>query len=163
MTELEGLYDVEHKEFPPGERGDHFRSLQIYQCKICHSKTNRWFYGGAPGWGLRHTCPAQPEFPEEHRILESSLGKLSALEKEISRFRIQADRDESLKEDVNLVLPLLYAQTNILRSHISELRKRLSQMCDINGIDPNPSQIIEFYPSTKAFKTHSDFHKFGGY
>lgn len=50
------LFDLRKEDYPK-ERGSVFRTLQIYECGICGSTTNKVCMGGWPGLGVRSICP----------------------------------------------------------------------------------------------------------
>ena len=56
MTEEIRLYDIREKDYP-NQRGDSFRSLQVFECAVCEALTNLVIMGGAPGLGIRMLCP----------------------------------------------------------------------------------------------------------
>ena len=98
------LYDL-RKDDHPDQRGDRFRSLQVFECGICGAVTNSMLMGGYPGYGLRYYCPNGQE--EWHKNLKEKI-KLSRqphpkfynheLEKEIQEFRNKHAKD--VKNDI---------------------------------------------------------------
>lgn len=50
------LYDVEKRDYP-SNKDDYFRSKQVYECPVCHAKTNLVVMGGYPSFGRRTICP----------------------------------------------------------------------------------------------------------
>lgn len=56
MAEKTQLYDIREHNYP-NQRGDHFRSLQVFECDICGAITNVVMLGGWPSLGLRTACP----------------------------------------------------------------------------------------------------------
>lgn len=60
MTEEIRLYDIREHNYP-NRRGDHFRSLQVFECGVCGAITNEVIMGGAPGLGVRVLCPHSSE------------------------------------------------------------------------------------------------------
>ena len=102
MSESVKLYDLETEKYPH-ERGDCFRSRQVFECPICGGLTNRVVMGGYPGWGLRAVCPNSSEC--WHHELEDKIRWLSnphpqgyrdALEAEIIELRT---RDQPLAKN----------------------------------------------------------------
>ena len=64
------LYDMDSdvQEWRVGnfQRGDSWRSDEIYRCKLCHTKTNNWQMGGWPGMGPRLICPGSGYKEHKH-------------------------------------------------------------------------------------------------
>ncbi len=54
------LYDLRERTYPH-QRGDIFRSLQVFECWVCGACTNRIVMGGYPGYGVRAVCPHAAE------------------------------------------------------------------------------------------------------
>lgn len=50
------LYDISQRNYP-NQRGDSFRSLQVFECRVCAAVTNHVVMGGWPGYGMRIICP----------------------------------------------------------------------------------------------------------
>jgi len=70
MIERIKLYDMRLRNYPC-ERGDTFRSLQVFKCPICGSISNKVIMGGSPGYGIRTCCPNGAEC--WHHVLEYKL------------------------------------------------------------------------------------------
>ncbi len=68
------LYDLREHKYP-SQRGDTFRSLQIFECETCGAVTNSMLMGGYPGYGLRYYCPNSQE--NWHKELQEMI-KLSS-------------------------------------------------------------------------------------
>ena len=45
MSETVKLYDLRERNYPD-KRGDVFRSLQVFECRVCGALTNRVVMGG---------------------------------------------------------------------------------------------------------------------
>lgn len=61
MPETVRLYDVTTRDYP-NQRGDIFRSLQIFKCWVCGVLSNRVIVGWhSPGYGVRVVCPNSSE------------------------------------------------------------------------------------------------------
>ncbi len=54
------LYDISQCNYP-NQRGDSFRSLQVFECIVCTAMTNCVVMGGWPGYGMRIICPNSGE------------------------------------------------------------------------------------------------------
>ncbi len=96
------LYDLDKRDYP-NNRGDYFRSRQVYKCWVCGAISNCIVMGGYPGYGVRIVCPSSD--CRWHSNLEDKLRWLQnphpaeykqALEREIEEFRKQhADKVEN--------------------------------------------------------------------
>lgn len=53
----ETLYDIKYDGIFPHYRGARFRTVQVYECRICGARFNIAGMGGYPGYGLRVYCP----------------------------------------------------------------------------------------------------------
>lgn len=71
MTDNVQLFDLRERKYP-NQRGDSFRSLQVFTCHICNAKTNKVVMGGYPGYGVRAVCPNSAE--TWHHELEDKKG-----------------------------------------------------------------------------------------
>lgn len=60
MTDELKIYDLRVRTYP-NQRGDAFRSLQVFECWVCRALTNRVVMGGYPGYGVRTICPHSSE------------------------------------------------------------------------------------------------------
>ncbi|MDE1970706.1 MAG: hypothetical protein KGI50_04000 [Patescibacteria group bacterium] len=118
------LYDLRRKTYP-NQRGDSFRSLQVFLCPICAALTNKVVMGGYPGYGVRAVCPNSVE--DWHHNLEDRVGLLhkfphpksykEELQKEIDEMR---EAYKSLiKNDIvgNPDMNLMSAVTNTRSFH----------------------------------------------
>ena len=54
------LYDLRKRDYP-NKRGNHFRSLQVFECWVCGALSNEVVMGGWPGYGIRCICPSATE------------------------------------------------------------------------------------------------------
>ena len=68
------LYDIPLRNYP-SQRGDTFRSLQVFKCWVCNALTNKVVMGGYPGYGVRAICPNSSEC--WHHELEDKLMRLN--------------------------------------------------------------------------------------
>lgn len=98
------LYDLRKSNYPD-QRGDVFRSLQVFECWVCGARTNRIVMGGYPGYGVRVICPNSCEC--WHHVLEHKLDWLgrphpqdykASLEREIASFRERYN--DRMKNDI---------------------------------------------------------------
>lgn len=112
MSETVKLYDLRERKYPHN-RGDVFRSLQVFECWVCGGLTNRVVMGGYPGYGVRAVCPQAWEC--WHHELEEKLewaakphpaSYLAELQREIEDFRkshaAEVKRDLEGEPDMNL-------------------------------------------------------------
>lgn len=53
----ETLYDIRYDGIFPHYRGARFRTIQIYECRVCGARFNIANLTGYPGYGLRILCP----------------------------------------------------------------------------------------------------------
>lgn len=104
MAEQVKLYDIRRRDYP-NQRGDSFRSLQVFECWVCGSVTNRVVMGGYPGYGVRAICPNSAE--RWHHELDDKIELLGKshpksykeeLEKEIKA--LQKARAKDIKKDI---------------------------------------------------------------
>jgi hypothetical protein len=100
MTDEIHLYDIRERSYP-NKRGDHFRSLQIFQCPICNAVTNRCIMGGWPGYGLRAVCPNAAE--EWHHSLEDKTSLQNPLHPKTYREELANEITSLLKECAPLI------------------------------------------------------------
>ena len=93
------IYDLEERNYP-NQRGDSFRSLQVFECWVCGALTNWVIMGGSPGYGVRTVC--QQSSLEWHHELEDKISLLQKphpksykqeLEKEISQLREKHEKE----------------------------------------------------------------------
>lgn len=98
------LYDLHERNYP-NQRGDSFRSLQVFECWVCNGVTNRVVMGGSPGYGVRAPCPngsecwhheIEEKIKWSHRPHPASIKR--ELEEEIAALR--ARYAEDVKNDV---------------------------------------------------------------
>ena len=68
------LYDIPLRNYP-SQRGDTFRSLQVFKCWVCNALTNKVVMGGYPGYGVRAICPNSSEYIK--RLHEKDVKKRS--------------------------------------------------------------------------------------
>ncbi len=67
------LYDLDRRDYP-SERGDVFRTLQVFRCSVCQALSNRVVMGGYPGYGVRTICPNAHAC--WHHLLEQRVSRL---------------------------------------------------------------------------------------
>ena len=135
------LYNMESDEWRGKfNRGDRWRSIDIYQCQICDVKTNLWIMGGYPGMGPRLVCIGT-EY-KEHEKLENKL-KNRIIEYEEAITKLSQNLDNPLINSLNI-------EKNLLENIIQDLRSKFSNanLDDLKGIDNN-AKIILYYPGSK--------------
>ncbi|OGN41450.1 MAG: hypothetical protein A2606_01605 [Candidatus Yanofskybacteria bacterium RIFOXYD1_FULL_42_10] len=76
MAKTVKLYDLRERNYPHN-RGDKFRSLQIFECWVCGALSNQVIMGGYLGYGVRVVCPNSSEC--WHHELEEKLKWLEKL------------------------------------------------------------------------------------
>jgi len=129
-------------------RGDSWRSDVAYQCKVCHTKTNKVIMGGYPGMGPRIICPADA-FPE-HDELESALAQYQSLDIQIQDFE-QTLRESSQidRGKAGVMRGSLSTQRALLEVKVNRLRKVFSgRLDDVEGLNSDAS-TIDFYPTLR--------------
>ena len=135
------LYNMDIQEWRKGkfERGASWRSDRIYECEICHTKTNKWIIGGALGTGPRILCPGD-EF-QEHDELESSFGQYQKLNIKIKDFeKTLRESSQVNRERAQDMINHLYAEKELLEAKGDKLRKMFSgRLDDIEGLDSKSS------------------------
>lgn len=69
------LYDMEKDEWKVADfqRGEHWRSKQVYKCGICGSESNEFQMGGWPSMGPRLYCPGKYEKSDLHDLLQKKV------------------------------------------------------------------------------------------
>jgi hypothetical protein len=121
-TTVKRIVDMEEDGSSPEEaeeRGDTWRSRQVYECAICGTETNKWILGGYPGAGPRLLCPARDT--EEHSELE----KLHQRKKEVETRIELYDREKETD-----ILSNLREEIEIIEESVSDLRESLSEGYD---------------------------------
>ena len=115
-SEVVKLYDIEKHNYP-SNRGDVFRSLQVFECGICKAMTNEVVMGGSMSYGVRTVCPNSSEcwhheLEDKVELLKQPHPKMykDALKKEIDQIRkknkskikndIKGEPDLKLKDEV---------------------------------------------------------------
>lgn len=88
------LYDIRDRNYP-NQRGDIFRSLQVFKCPLCDAVTNRVIMQGAHGYGVRAVCPNAGE--GWHHLLEDKLKLQNPHHPGTYRAELQAEIDELKK------------------------------------------------------------------
>lgn len=144
------LYDMDEDKWRNKfERGETWRSEQVYQCKICHAKTNKWFLGGYPGKGPRHACPGD-KF-KEHAEIESLLKKHTELESLHKTYtKTNPKKTQKLKE-----LPI---QIELLEEKINKLRERFTEeLDDVKGVSTE-AEVRNYYPTSKPTDEKESLH-----
>ncbi len=139
------LYSSTKKERPPGGRGVTWRSEEIYQCKICHTKSNEWIYGGYPGYGPRMICPG--DLYKEHDDLEEVLKKYNNLGEEIKEYeQILPDAKATTKEKAENMIQEMKLKQSLLEIKLNKLRDLFKEKVDdVQGVGIN-AKIIDYYP-----------------
>lgn len=89
------LYDIRRKDYPD-ERGDVFRSLQVFECWVCEALSNRVIMGGYPGYGVRAVCPNSSEC--WHHELEERMAWLAKPHPQSCKDALQKEIDEIKKQ-----------------------------------------------------------------
>lgn len=64
------LFDLWEGKYPRN-RGDRFRTNQVFRCRTCRTLFNEGFNGGYPGYGLRAICPYHK--CHWHQLIEGKL------------------------------------------------------------------------------------------
>ncbi|KXB07460.1 hypothetical protein AKJ54_00160 [candidate division MSBL1 archaeon SCGC-AAA382K21] len=141
------LYDMDKQEWREGdfERGDKWRSEQVYRCDICHTKTNKWHMGGWPGKGPRHLCPGDRYV--EHDDLESTLERHKRLSERVREYeKILRKADEIDRRGAEDMLNSLRAEKELLEEKIEGLREKFDgKLDDVKGA--SASAEIRGFPS----------------
>lgn len=135
------LYDMNEKDHLKLERGDSWRSVQVYKCKVCHIITNLWYMGGYPGLGPRLYCPGT-KF-NEHSKLAEWIKRLQDYKNDgqlINQASSSPDEYEFVSEHIDQMI-------KVLDYNISYMRERFSRFNDVEGVSEGPPEIIEFDPS----------------
>lgn len=91
MTDRITLYDIRKHDYP-NKRGDHFRSLQVFECWVCNALTNEVVMGGSMGYGVRAVCPNSAEC--WHHELEAKIKLLDMPHPKSYKQELQKEIDE---------------------------------------------------------------------
>lgn len=132
---------------PEGVRyGESWRSQQVYRCEICHTRTNRWVFGGFPIAGPRLMCPAHRY--REHDAIEDRLEELERIEDRLQDGRdIQSDASEDAPRRL---IERLEDERSVVEAKVEQLRAVLAEdHSDIGGIEDDV-EVIDFYPTTRS-------------
>ena len=126
--------------------GQPFRSKQVYQCVICHTKTNKWVTSKYIGTCILWPCIAY----REHEILQDAILDYSNLQEQIKEYE---DYLQSIKDmgKAEAFISNLRVQGEFLAIKISKLRQRFegNKLDDILGIDFEPTIRVK-NPSVKV-------------
>ena len=112
MPETVKLYDLTKSDYP-NQRGDSFRSIQVFVCWVCDALSNKVIMGGHPGYGVRAKCPNSAqcwhhEFEEKMLLLREPHPKSykDELQNEINELKRQhGPVKNDLKGDPDMSLP----------------------------------------------------------
>ncbi|MBI4447720.1 hypothetical protein HY643_01960 [Candidatus Woesearchaeota archaeon] len=152
--------------------GDSFRSTTIYQCKICHTKTNKWTIDGWLGNHPEISCPGGVYV--EHRELEKHMVEHRNLSEEINKYEsilkyalnINQESAQMIIEGIytkkegvmnvnqeraQKMMDNLYAKKELLTIQIEKIRGIFSnKLDDIVGLDLN-AKTEYVIPKTNRF------------
>lgn len=153
------LYDMETQEWREGnfQRGDSFRSKQVYVCGICRTKTNALFCGGYPGWGVRKVCPGDSF--TEHDEIESALKELENVRRRVNDVLPYVEEAGKLAngtalEDIRRLISLWWAECALLETKITAIRRKFTgALDDVVGIEKIDQAMLlrEYWPGTRVF------------
>lgn len=127
------LYDIRKKNYPH-ERGDDFRSLQVFECWVCGSFTNQVVMGGSPGYGVRAICPQSAEC--WHHELEKKVKLLAQPHPKTYKAELQHEIEE-IKEKKKE-----HIKNDIAGSPDFTLKESVTNTCSFK---PNPKKCTHFF------------------
>lgn len=135
-------YSVEKNEWREKfTRGDSFRSSEIYQCKICHTKTNRIVLGGYPGWGVRILCPGDKY--EEHLDLEYLIQEKKQKKTTIKSYTFIREWGVSgYSRHINE----LEEEKSVLETAINDFRKVFAEFDDLEHVCESAAKVVDYTP-----------------
>lgn len=145
------LYDMDTQEWREGgfQRGDSFRSQQVYICRMCRTKTNEILLGGYPGWGVRIVCPgdAFTEHDEIEKTLRRQEEVIAAVEQLSPYVDEAARRDSAVWELVRH----WEAERLLFQVKIDALREKFAgALDDVVGIEElDPAMLREYWPGAR--------------
>ncbi len=69
------LYDMAKSEYRQTDfqRGEYWRSKQVYKCGICGCESNEFHMGGWPGIGPKLCCPGSSAKHDLHNLLQEKV------------------------------------------------------------------------------------------
>ena len=143
------LYDMDSdvQEWRVGnfQRGDSWRSDEIYRCKLCHTKTNNWQMGGWPGMGPRLICPGSGY--KEHKHLTELFELYLDIEKDVARYAsISSEAPPELKEKSEQLIDNFKTKKELLEFKLNKMRKLfLGKVDDVELLDATAA-IRDYYP-----------------
>ena len=147
------LYDMETQEWREGnfQRGDSFRSKQVYMCGICRTKTNALFCGGYPGWGVRTLCPG--DHFTEHDEIEEAQKEWVRIGGQRAMYGPYLAAAEKIDETGMVVMmdQMLQAQQLVLQVKMNALREKFAGLLDdVVGIpEADPAMLREYWPGAR--------------
>lgn len=152
------LYDMETQEWREGgfQRGDSFRSKQVYVCGICRTKTNEILLGGSMGWGVRRVCPGDSFM--EHDEIEGALEELEKVRGRVNGVLPYVEEAGQLAngtalEDMRQLMRLWWAECALLETKIASIRRKfVGVLDDVMGIEEiDPVMLREYWPGARVF------------
>jgi len=114
------IYDLVEYKYPQ-EYGRVFRSLQVHECLVCGSRTNRAYIGGWPGGGtVRTLCPQATEC--WHHVLEDVLAQLQSS-------KVDSDKKQLRSEIVELRYQhRFYIQYNLFGNFNMDQKRKITNV-----------------------------------
>ena len=126
-----------------------WRSKQVYQCKVCGSRTNRWHIGGIYGsGGARIICSHYSE--PKHDNIERVMNDLAKLKKKIAKQKSLMDKfgrkaNSKDRKSLAAVLDALNSQKFFLEKDLADKRKRFNGKDDVVGVKIPKGKLPQIY------------------
>ena len=145
------LYDMDAQEWREGgfQRGDSFRSRQVYVCQMCRTKTNEILLGGYPGWGARIVCPGDSF--TEHDEIEKTLRRQEEVAAAVEQLSPYVDEAAHRDPAVRELVRHWEAEQLLFQVKIDVLRRKFAGVLDdVVGIgELDPAMLREYRPGTR--------------
>ena len=133
------------------KRNDSWRSEVVYQCQICHVKSNKWFMGGWPGMGPRIICPGDSY--SEHDDIEKTMQEVDNLEDKLKRTKKYNDAEE---DDIKIYIENLKSKIKFNEKMVEKIREKFKGLDDVEG---KVDGIENYYPSARVAGEKNSFNK----
>lgn len=152
------LYNMEGQEWREGnfQRGDSWRSAEVYECGICGTRTNQWVMGGGylgMGLGPRHWCEGGAY--AEHDDIEKTQEEVAELDTKIKEYSAEVNLGHiarSTRAAARELLARLQTECELLQAKVDRLRALFAKKAlhDVEGVDEPVKPIVVFFGSKLA-------------
>ena len=132
--------------------GQSWRSKQVYQCKVCGCKTNRFHLGGMYGSGGARIICHHYDTPK-HDSIERVMNELAKLKRNIAKQKSLMEKfgKKAIAKDrksMSALLDELSSQKFFLEKDLADKRKRYKGKDDVVGVKADKSELTQiFWPN----------------